>query len=249
MKQIIILIIAIGLLSCNSNRGVSGDQDFYRSIEQLQRDFMENRFGMFICFNIMSFGAEWGEANYPIESFNPEKLDCRQWADAAVSGGMTYGLLTTKHHEGFCLWDSETTDYDIASSPYKKDIVKQFVDAFRDKKLKVGLYYSIWDSTHDIEKGKMDATKMDIVKKQLTELLTNYGKIDFMFFDGWYWQMGHREVSFSEIRELIRKLQPECLVADNTHLQGSYHNDYIMFEGPFGAYPPKTILLHQQYAI
>jgi len=79
-----------------------------------------------------------------------------------------------------------------------------------------------------------------MVKQQLTELLTNYGKIDFMFFDGWYWQMGHREASFSEIREFIRKLQPECLVADNTHLQGAYRNDYIMFEGPFGAYPSEN---------
>ncbi|MCK5834485.1 MAG: alpha-L-fucosidase, partial [Lentisphaeria bacterium] len=181
--------------------------------ETLQRAFSENRFGMFICYNIMSYGASWGQANFPIDSFNPKNLDCNQWADAAVSAGMTYGLLTTKHHEGFCLWDSKTTKYDVASTPYKKDIVKQFADAFRKKNLGVGLYYSIWDSTHGVEKGKMDAKKLDFIKEQLTELLTNYGKIDFLFFDGWYWRMGYRQADFSEIRALIRKLQPDCLVA------------------------------------
>lgn len=194
---------------------------------------------MFICYNIMSYGAKWGQANYSIESFNPTQLDCNQWADAAVSAGMSYGLLTTKHHEGFCLWDSKTTEYDVAGTPYKKDIVKQFAEAFRKKGLGVGLYYSIWDSTHGVAKGQIDETKIAFIKEQLTELLTQYGKVDFLFFDGWYWHNGHREVNFSEIREFIRTLQPDCLVADNTHLQGYFHNDYVMFEGPFGAYPPE----------
>lgn len=61
------------------------------------------RHGMFICYNIMSYGAKWGEANYPPDSFKPQKLDCEQWAQAAISANMTFGLLTTKHHEGFCL--------------------------------------------------------------------------------------------------------------------------------------------------
>jgi alpha-L-fucosidase len=210
------------------------------SLEKAQREFVENRFGMFICYNIMSYGARWGQAHHDIACFNPEQLDCRQWAEAAASAGMSYGLLTTKHHEGFCLWDSETTKYDVAATPYRKDVVKQFVEAFRQKKLGVGLYYSMWDSTHGIERGKMNAEKVKFVEQQLKELLTNYGKIDFLFFDGWYWRMGHRELDFTRLRELIRTLQPDCLVADNTHLQGYYHNDYVMFEGPFGAYPPKN---------
>lgn len=211
----------------------------FQKMETLQRSFSEERFGMFICYNIMSYGAKWGEANYPIDSFNPTNLDCTQWADAAVSAGMTYGLLTVKHHEGFCLWDSKTTEYDVAGTAYKKDVVKQFTEAFREKDLGVGLYYSMYDSTHDVDTGMMNKKTMEFAKQQLTELLTNYGPIDFLFFDGWYWRMGYREADYSEIRELIRKLQPNCLVADNNHIQGYYRNDYVMFEGPFGAYPPE----------
>ena len=229
----IMILFTVMIASADDKEGT------FNKIERLQRSFVEKRFGMFICYNIMSYGAKWGQAKYPIDSVNPQELDCGQWADVAVSAGMSYGLLTTKHHEGFCLWDSETTEYDIAATPYKKDIVEQFVKAFRKRKLGVGLYYSVWDSTHGINRGKMNEKNMAFVKKQLTELLTKYGKIDFLFFDGWYWRMGHRKASFTEIRELIRKLQPDCLVSDNTHLQGYYRNDYVMFEGPFGAYPPK----------
>ena len=139
-------------------------------LQQLKEDFIDKRFGMFICYNIMSYGARWGQANYPIDSFNPQKLDCEQWAKAAVSAGMTFGLLTTKHHEGFCLWDSKYTSYDVASTPYKKDIVRQFVDAFRRYDLAVGLYYSIWDSSHGGDKGEIDEQKMAFIKGQIHEL-------------------------------------------------------------------------------
>ncbi|WP_298487886.1 alpha-L-fucosidase [uncultured Maribacter sp.] len=208
-----------------------------KSPQQLKEEFIDKRFGMFICYNIMSYGAEWGEANYPIESFNPQKLDCNQWAEAAVSAGMKFGLLTTKHHEGFALWDTKYSDYDVASTPYKKDIVRQYVDAFRAKGLGVGLYYSIWDSTNDVEKDRIDEEKLGFIKGQITELLTNYGKVDYFVMDGWFWRMGHKEVPYHEIRALIRELQPDCLITDHTHLQAPYHMDIPYFEGPFGAYP------------
>ncbi|MFC2113468.1 alpha-L-fucosidase, partial [Bacteroidota bacterium] len=197
------------------------------------------RFGMFICYNIMSYGANWGEAGYDISGFNPVNLDCGQWAEAAVSAGMRFGLLTTKHHEGFCLWDSEFTDYDVASTPYKKDIVRQYVDAFREKGLRIGLYYSIWDSTHEIDRGNIGDKELEFIKGQITELLSNYGKIDYFVIDGWFWRMGHHEVPYTEIRDLIRELQPECLITDHTHLQATYHVDIPYYEGPFGAFPPE----------
>jgi len=185
---------------------------------QTLQDFVDMRFGMFLCYNIMSYGAKWGEANYDISKFNPTKLDCNQWADAAVSAKMKFGLLTTKHHEGFCLWDSKTTEYDVASTPYKKDIVRQYVDAFRAKNLKIGLYYSIWDSTHGVDKNKIGDKELNFIKEQITELLSNYGKVDYFVLDGWFWRMGHKEIAFTEIRNLIRKLQPNCLITDHTHL-------------------------------
>ncbi|MEM9527703.1 MAG: alpha-L-fucosidase [Bacteroidota bacterium] len=207
-------------------------------MQSLKEAFVAQRFGMFICYNIMSFGAGWGEANYPIASFNPQRLDANEWAQAALSANMKFGLLTTKHHEGFCLWDSKYTEYDVAASPYKKDIVRQYVDAFRKNNLGVGLYYSIWDSTHEVDKEHLDEAKLAFIKGQITELLTNYGKIDYFVIDGWYWKIGHKDVPYHEIRELIRRLQPDCLITDHTHLQAPYHMEIPYFEGPFGAFPP-----------
>ncbi|RME68954.1 MAG: hypothetical protein D6781_09735 [Verrucomicrobia bacterium] len=206
-------------------------------VEALQRRFVDGRFGMFVCFNIMTYGAKWSEAGFDISGFAPEKLDCGQWAEAAARAGMRFGVLTTKHHEGFCLWDSAVTEYDVASTPYGRDVVRQFVDAFRARGLGVGLYYSISDTTHGIVRGSVDRGKIEFIKTQLRELLTGYGKIDYLVFDGWFWEMGHREVPFTEIREFVRKLQPECLVTDHTHLQALYHVDIPYFEGPFGAFP------------
>ncbi len=237
VRSLLLVFLVVGCGMADVPRLVS-QQNIIDPLENLQREFSEHRFGMFICYNIMSYGARWGEANHSIEEINPQPLDCDQWADAAISAGMTYGLLTTKHHEGFCLWDSATTEYDVAGAPYKQDVVKKFVDAFRKKGLGVGLYYSICDSTHHIGRKALAPDRIEFIKTQLTELLTNYGKIDFLFFDGWYWNTGHNQVSFREIRELIRELQPACLVSDNTHIQGYYRNDYVMFEYPMGAYPP-----------
>lgn len=236
MKHIISLIVLLAFLLFSGGCGKT-NQNPAKSVSELKEEFIDLRFGMFLCYNIMSYGADWGEASYPISSFNPVKLDCRQWADAALSANMTFGLLTAKHHEGFCLWDSEYTDYDVASTPYKKDIVAQYVDAFRSRDLKIGLYYSIWDSTHDIDKGRISQEKLDFIKGQISELLGNYGKIDYFVMDGWFWRMGHHEVPFHEIRDLIRELQPECLITDHTHLAAPYHMDIPYYEGPFGAFP------------
>ncbi|TWT75766.1 Alpha-L-fucosidase [Planctomycetes bacterium CA13] len=232
-----ICILFVGLIGGALAQEPHAAQGESFQLEQLQRRFVDDRFGMFICYNIMSYGAKWGEDGYDCSGFNPQKLDCNQWADAAASAGMRFGLLTTKHHEGFCLWDSEFTDYDVAGSPYNKDIVRQYVDAFRAKALRIGFYYSVWDSTHGISKGTIGPKEIAFIKGQIRELLTNYGEIDYFVIDGWFWKMGHHEVPFTEIREFIRELQPECLVTDHTHLQAVYHVDIPYFEGPFGAFP------------
>ncbi|MCS3172067.1 alpha-L-fucosidase [Bacteroides thetaiotaomicron] len=82
----------------------------------------------------------------PPELFNPVRMDCKQWAKAAKSANMTYGCLTTKHHSGFCIWDTKTTDYSVMSDPFKRDVVKEYADAFRAEGMKVMLYYSILDT-------------------------------------------------------------------------------------------------------
>ncbi|WNJ19045.1 alpha-L-fucosidase [Pontibacter sp. G13] len=231
----LILTMSVWLIACET---IPVDSSEASSLQSLKSAFIDQRFGMFICYNIMSYGANWGEANYPIDGFNPRELDAQQWANAAISANMKFGLLTAKHHEGFCLWDSKYTEYDVAGTPYRKDIVRQFVDAFRSHGLGVGLYFSIWDSTHEIDRGQITPEKLTIVKGQISELLTQYGQIDYFVIDGWFWRMGHREdVQYQEIRDLIKSLQPHCLITEHTHIQAPYHADIPYFEGPFGAFP------------
>src|SRR5271157_4062266 len=124
-----------------------------KSLEELQRDFVDLRFGMFIHFGILTYTGTWSQRNLDITKFNPEKLNPGQWADAAKSAGMTFGVLTTKHHDGFALWQTETSDFSVKSIPWrngKGDVVREYVDAFRAKGLLPGLYYSIWDNTKGI---------------------------------------------------------------------------------------------------
>jgi alpha-L-fucosidase len=151
--------------------------------------------------------------------FNPSKLDCNQWAEAAVSAGMKYGCLTTKHHSGFCIWDTKTTDYNVMNSAYKHDIVKAYADAFRSHGLKVCLYYSVLDIHHNLRPGWIDSKKnTQFVIDQLTELLTHYGEISELVIDGWdagWSRISYEDVNFEAIYKLVKHLQPNCLVLEH----------------------------------
>lgn len=188
------------------------------SLDALQRRFVDLRFGMFIHFNMPTYVDEdWPDPDASPELFNPVKLDCRQWACAAKSAGMTYGCLTTKHHSGFCIWDTKTTDYSVMSSPFKRDVVKEYVDAFRDENLDVMLYYSILDTHAHLRPGWIVPEHKDMVKNQLRELLTNYGKISAIIIDGWdapWSRISYDQIPFEEIYTLIKSIQPDCLVMD-----------------------------------
>lgn len=190
-----------------------------KSLQQLQQDFVDLRFGMFIHFNIPTYSTEdWPDPDQPAETFNPEKLDCRQWARAAKSANMTYGCLTTKHHSGFCIWDTKATDYNSMNSPVHRDIVREYVDAFREEGLKVMLYYSILDTHSRLRPGHIDTRKhTEMIKEQLSELLTNYGEITALIIDGWdapWSRISYDEIPFREIYEHIKSIQPNCLVMD-----------------------------------
>ena len=109
-----------------------------KSLHQLQQEFVDLRCGMFIHFNMPTFfNEDWPDPDAAPELFNPVRMDCKQWAKAAKSANMTYGCLTTKHHSGFCIWDTKTTDYSVMSSPFKRDVVKEYADAFRAEGMKV----------------------------------------------------------------------------------------------------------------
>jgi len=227
-----------------------------QSINKLRKEFNQLKFGMFIHFNMGTFHEkEWVEPGQDPMSFNPTKLDCNQWADAAKSAHMKYAVLTTKHHDGFCLWDSETTTYDVASSAIAgRDIVKEFCDAFRSRGIEPHFYFSIWDRQMGIDKVIVHEDIV-LIKAQLKELLTNYGKIGSITFDGWgncgtKWEQADRD----EIYNYIKTLQPKILITDHYQLRRGlpldsvFKNvDFFHYEEPVGEWaPPKNKFAAQQ---
>jgi alpha-L-fucosidase len=212
-----------------------------KPLEQLQRDFVDLRFGMFLHFGILTYTGAWAKPNLDITQFNPTRLDPGQWADAAVAAKMKYAVLTAKHHDGFALWPSAASDFNVGHIPWrggKGDVVRAFVDAFRSRGLLPGLYYSIWDTTEGVAAGNLTAAKLAYVKTQLTELLTHYGPIAILIVDGWSWQMGHNAVAYEEIRGLVKSLQPSCLLTDHAHLADPWDMDVVNFEEPRGGWAP-----------
>src|SRR6195952_150312 len=207
-------------------------------LQQLQQQFVDLRFGMFIHFNIPTYmNQDWPDPEASPSLFNPTKLDCDQWAKAAKSANMSYGCLTTKHHSGFCIWDTKTTDYNVMNSPLKKDVVKEFTDAFRANGLKVMLYYSILDTHHRLRPNMITRKHVEMVKAQLTELLSNYGEISALIIDGWdapWSRISYDDIPFEDVYLLVKKLQPNCVLMDLNGAkypsEGLYYTDIKTYE-------------------
>src|SRR5215831_7037125 len=210
-------------------------------LETLQRNYVDLRFGMFIHFGILTYTGMWSQANLPIDMFNPTGFDPSQWATAATSAHMTYGVLTTRHHDGFALWPSNVGNFNVHNISWMNgqgDVVRAYVDAFRAKGLAPGLYYSIWDNTEGIGNGTITSAQMSYITTQITELLTNYGQIPILILDGYSWRMGHKAVAYEQIRNLVKSLQPNCLLTDHTHLNDPWDVDIVNFEEPAGSFSP-----------
>ena len=200
---------------------------------QLQEEFLQWRFGLFLHFGMATFhDLQWATGHEDPATFAPTRLDCGQWADVAKEAGMKYAVLTVKHTGGWCFWRSDTTTHGMQSfTNYhngKGDLVREFVDAFRARGLKVGFYYCmpgnyVADSpekvtlagTTYLPKGKpnlhglppeaIGVDRTEFMKRQFTELLTRYGKIDMVWLD----QGG------GELKAHIKSLQPNCVVLLN----------------------------------
>ena len=198
---------------------------------------------MFIHFGILTYTGTWSQPNLDITQFNPTGLDPGQWAAAAKSAGMKFGVLTTRHHDGFALWPSAASAFNVGHIPWQGgtgDVVRQYVDAFRAAGLLPGLYYSIWDNTEGVGNGTVTAAQMTYLTTQLTELLSNYGPIPLLVLDGWSWRMGHHAVPFQQIHDLVKGLQPDILIVDHNGLQSPVDEDLVMFEEPKGAFAPAS---------
>jgi alpha-L-fucosidase len=180
--------------------------------------WQEAELTMFLHFGMNTFtDREWGEGNEDPKRFDPKALDARQWATVAKEAGFKYLILTAKHHDGFCLWPSKYTDHSVKSSPFKGgkgDVVREFADACRGAGLKMGLYLSPWDR-HEPSYGDSPAYNRHYVA-QLTELLTQYGDVAEVWFDGANGEgpNGKRqEYDWPAFYGTIRKLQPKALIA------------------------------------
>lgn len=213
-----------------------------------------DRFGMFIHWGLYALPArhEWVKHNERLtnkqyqeyfDNFNPDLYNPREWAKMAKAAGMKYAVLTTKHHEGFCLFDSKYTDYKSTNTPVRKDLVKEWLDAFRAEGIKVGFYYSLIDWHHPdftvdeihpqrpkefsdsgfarLNRGKDWSRYKTYMHNQVRELLTSYGKIDVIWLDFSYpgkYGKGKDNWGSVELLKMIRKLQPGIIVDDRLDL-------------------------------
>lgn len=205
--------------------------------------FVHDRFGLFIHWGIYALPArhEWVKKREQIttedyqkyfDHFNPDLYDPKQWAADAKAAGMKYAVITSKHHDGFCLWDSQLTDYKVTNTPYGKDLIGPWVEAFRDAGLKVGFYHSVIDWHHpefevdnihpqsedqafrEQEAGRDQQKYADYLHGQVKELLGNYGKIDIIWFDFTGPEKNRESWRSEELVQTVRELQPDIIIND-----------------------------------
>lgn len=247
--------LAVSLLCLNGFA-----QDYVPTPENLQarKEFSDMKFGIFLHWGIYSMFAQgewymhnanidWREYEKAASAFYPANFDAEAWVKAIKDSGAKYITFTTRHHDSFSMWDTEQSDFNIVdATPYKKDVLKMLADECQKQGVTLNLYYSHLDwRREDYPQGRTghgthrDASKADwpsyykFMNDQLTELLTNYGKVGAIWFDGFWdhdedavpfdWQLGPQY-------ELIHRLQPSCLVGNNHHVEVHPGEDIQIFE-------------------
>lgn len=221
--------------------------------------FIKDRFGMFIHWGLYSLASrqEWVQ-NYEkmdnqtykkyFEHFDPDLYNPQLWADTAAKAGMKYAAITTKHHEGFCLWDSAYTDYKVTNTPYGKDVLRPLVDALRKNDMRLGLYHSLIDWHHEdfaidnlhplrdhpdrdkLNENRNQERYIEYLHAQINELLTEFGQVDMLWLDfsyppGWHntdssWHgKGKKDWDSENLYKLVRKLQPKIIINDRLDLK------------------------------
>ena len=260
MKKLIILLLFFTTVISNAQSGYIPSEENLKA----RKWFEEARFGLFIHWGVYSVlgDGEWVMNNQDISIkeyeklpsfFNPTAFNAKEWVMMAKNAGMKYITITSRHHDGFSMFDSNATDYTIVKkSPYKKDILKLLAEECHKEGIKLFFYYSQLDWYRDdyfprgrtgngIEGRKEGKWKnyISFMKAQLTELLTNYGEIGGIWFDGQWDQhewdgkrFGKLNADFKldEVYSLIHKLQPKALIGSNHHLAPNSGEDFQMFE-------------------
>jgi len=261
MKKYLVLLLSLvfGLF-------VNAQQGYVPSKENIaaRQQFQDMKFGMFIHWGLSSVLAngEWVMNNRGIRQedykllqkvFDPRDFNAKEWVSIAKNAGMQYITLITRHHDGFSNFDTKESDWKITNTQYGKDIVKEIADECHRQGIKICFYYSLLDwyrSDYQWETGKTGKKSgrteksnwesyIKFMKAQLTELLTNYGEVSTIWFDG-HWDQLDNDIDktlqskvnwhYDEIYSLIHKLQPQCLIGNNHHLLPIDGEDFQMFE-------------------
>lgn len=241
--------------------------------------YRQARFGMFIHWGLYALPArgEWvrsveqmpEEEYLPFfERFDPQHFEPRAWAKAAKRAGMRYAVLTAKHHDGFCLFDSRYTDFKSTNTPFGRDIVAEFLEAFRAEDIHVGLYFSLLDwhhpdyphfgdrnhpmrnDPHCQNDGREFSRYLDFMHAQIREICTNYGKLDILWFDFSYDELRGEAWRATQLMDMVRSLQPQVIIDNRLEVSGEgfgslaagcptpYHGDFVT---PEKMIPPQPL--------
>lgn len=212
------MFLSILLMSCGSNPPAIDKEPLPDEIRAKQITDMQ--FGMFICWSFSTFsGKEWTGEELPVEFFRATRCDTDQWARTAKEAGMKYIYLLTKHHDGFCLWDTQTTELKVTNAPLGKDVLAMLRKSCDKYGIKLGIYFSEGDwNWPGATRGKggdgpeAGGSNREVKKAQLKELLTQYGPIEFIWFDH---AVGDGGLSHEETTEWVHRFQPNCFVGYN----------------------------------
>jgi len=259
MKNFILVVLCFVFINAQAQTYIPSKENV-----KARTAFQDNKFGMFIHwgdFSVLGDG-EWVMENKGIHKteytrliklFNPVNFDAAKWVSTAKNAGMKYIVLITRHHDGFSNWDTKQSAWKITNTSFKRDPLKELAAECKKQGIKLGFYYSLLDwnrEDYPYETGKTGKkagrtaksnydSYLKFMKGQLTELLTNYGDISCIWFDG-HWDQTNPEGSkdrtsrlnwkYDEIYSLIHKLQPACMIGNNHHLDPIPGEDFQMFE-------------------
>ncbi len=222
LRRVLTIVCLLGLLKASAANDQAPEAiGPVPTVAQVQWQQMETY--AFIHFGLNTFNdMEWGYGDTPASTFNPVRLDCEQWAQTLVKAGMKGVILTCKHHDGFCLWPSRYTDYSVANSPFKRDVVRELSEACKKYGIKFGVYLSPWDR-HQASYGSPEY--VTYYYNQLEELMTQYGDVFEVWFDGANggdgWYGGAREkreinrstyYNYPKAWSIVNRLQPDAVI-------------------------------------
>lgn len=262
MKKLLLAVSLLAYTATMSAQKTAGDgvNDYVPTEENLKAraEFQDKKFGVFLHWGIyaMLASGEWALNNQNLNyleyaklagGFYPSKFNAKEWVAAFKAGGAKYITITSRHHDGFSMFDTKWSDYNIVkATPFKRDVLKELADECHKQGITINFYYSLIDWTREDypvgESGRNTGRATDkqdydsylqFMKNQITELLTNYGPIGCIWFDGWW---DHKrdakpfEWRFRELYDLIHSLQPSCLVINNHHITPFPGEDAQTFE-------------------